>query len=70
MSCWLHCEDGSYLQKRNITRLFLVTDVLKDEASIRVSVVGTVTPYTFANYPSKDQAQQRLNKLITALTTN
>lgn len=64
---FIKCDDGSYLYVRNITRVFITTDVTDENAIIKASVIGPAMPFTVTKYPDKHQAELALVDLILRL---
>jgi hypothetical protein len=71
---WLRCDDGSYIQVRHITRLFVQEDIVADCAWICASIPGPAHPFKIAQFRESDYSAHNnavfwLNDLIDRLET-
>jgi len=61
---FIYCTDGSYLNVRNITRIWVAEDTITARGVIKASTIGPAMPFTVAEYETGDRAAEVLRNLI------
>jgi hypothetical protein len=60
---WIWLEDGSVVQRRNVTRIF-IESFYAGEFFLKVSTIGPAMPFAVSHHETRELAEEALKDLV------